>query len=199
MPARAAPAASGIGARNAVCYIRRFRFEITEVALWNKGARIEGTAPDADTAAQVVQLLEGSGEFTFVSGGTGAPRAGAYAVSVQVGFSCAAAGTPSTCPAGDPATPGAYSERQVRAALEPLLGPTVTVQDVFLDGSKIHLEAEAPSASEASAALGRIESAMFRRSTSSHGPSSDGKPATIRATLELICAVPPKPDGICAP
>lgn len=42
--------------------VRRYlpaSIEITEVALWNQGARIGSTAPDADTAAQVVQLLEG--------------------------------------------------------------------------------------------------------------------------------------------
>lgn len=173
--------------------------QITEVALWNQGGRIEGTAPDAATAAKVVPQLESAGEFTFVSGGKGLPRDGVYVFSIQVGSSCTSPGTPSTCPAGDPATPGAYSERQVRAALEPLLGPTIIVHDVFLDHAQISLEAQAPSESEARAALDRIQSGMFRQSSSSYGQTSDGKAANIVATLALICAVPPRPDGVCAP
>ncbi len=173
--------------------------QITAVALWNEGGRIEGSAPDAATAARVVAQLEGSGEFTFVNGGKGIQEDGGYVFSTVVGFSCAAPGTPSTCPAGDPATPGAYSERQVRAALERLLGSNVTVQDVFLNGTEISLEAQAASEAQASAALDRIKSGMFRKSSSTYGRSSDGKSANIRATLKLICAVPPKQEGICAP
>ena len=171
--------------------------QITEVALWKDGGRIEGHAPDAATAAQVAGQLESSGEFTFVSGGKGIEKDGVYVFSTVVGFSCAAPGQPSTCPAGDPTTPGTYSERQVRAELERLLGPTVSVRDVFLNGIKISLEAQAASEPEARAALDRIKSAMFHQSTSQYGPPQSGAPVEITATLTLICAVPPKPDGIC--
>ncbi len=181
--------------------VRRYlptSIQITAVALWNNGGRIEGTAPDAATAAQIVAQLENSGEFTFVSGGKGIEKAGIYAFSAVVGFSCTAPGTPSSCPAGDPRTPGAYSERQVRAALEPLLGPSISVQDVFLNGTTISLEAQATSELEARAALDRIQSGMFHQSSSSYGPTSGGKTVNIKATLTLICAVPPKQGGICA-
>ena len=173
--------------------------QITAVALWNDGGRIEGAAPDAATAAQVVPLLENSGEFTFVSGGKGIEKGGVYVFSTQVGFSCVEPGAPSTCPAGDPATPGAYSERQVRAALEPLLGPTIVVQDVFLNGSVVNLEVQAATEAQARAALLRIRSGMFHTSTSGYGPAKNGGPIQITAKLKLICAVPPKPGGICTP
>ncbi len=171
--------------------------EITEVALSQDGGRIEGTAPDAATAAKIVPLLESSGEFTFISGGKGTKKDGVYVFSTVVGFSCTAPGQPSTCPAGDPATPGAYSERQVRAEFERLLGPTVNVRDVFLNGTQISLEAQAASETEARAALDRTKSGMFHPSTSQYRPTQNGAPVEITATFTLICAVPPKPDGIC--
>ena len=173
--------------------------QTTAVALWKDGGRIEGSAPDAATAAQVMPLLEKSGEFTFVSGGKGIAKGGVYVFSALVGFSCVEPGAPSTCPAGDPATPSAYSKRQVRAALELLLGPTIIVRDVFLKGSVINLEAQAASEAQASAALQRIKSGMFYTSTSGYGPAKHDGSTEITARLKLICAVPPKPGGICAP
>ena len=180
--------------------VRRYlpaSIQITAVALWNDGGRIEGTAPDAATAAQIVAQLENSGEFTFVSGGKGNEKGGVYVFSTQVGFSCVEPSAPSICPAGDPATPGAYSKRQVRAALESLLGPTVVVQNIFLNGAAIKLEAQAASEAQARAALLRIRSGLFHTSTSGYGPAKNDGATEINATLKLICAVPPKPGGIC--
>lgn len=173
---------------------------ITEVALWKDGARLEGIAPDAATARNVVRLLTDSGEFTAVGGGGGIPRDGGHAFSTQLYFSCSAPGQPSICPAGDPAAAGTYSERQVRQAVVDAFGPTVTLGALRLDGVTITLQAVAPSQAEARAALERLgqASGLFRTSTSTHS-ASGASPSEIGATLKLVCAVPPKPDGICRP
>ena len=175
--------------------------KITNIALWKQGGRLEGIAPDAATARDVVRLLTNSGEFTYVSGGGGIPRDGGQAFSTQLNFSCDAPGEASTCPAGDPAAAGAYSEVQVRDALNALLGPSVTVRSVRLNGDTIELKAVAPNEAEARAALERLRphTEFFRLSISGFGPSRNGSPSDIDATLKLTCTVPPKPDGICMP
>lgn len=173
---------------------------ITNIALWKEGGRLEGVAPDADSANDVVRRLAGSGEFIRVSGGRALLRDGVYAFSAQLYFSCDAPGEPSVCPAADPAGSGTYSEEQVRDALRTLLGPGVPIRAVSLDGTAIRLEADAANESDARAALERIRNGtrFFRLSTSTTGSSANGSSAAIRATLTLTCAVPPKPDGICA-
>ncbi|TDR40107.1 hypothetical protein DFR29_114159 [Tahibacter aquaticus] len=173
---------------------------ITEVALWKDGARLEGIAPDATSARNVVRLLSDSGEFTYVVGGGSTPRDGGHAFSTQLYFSCAAPDQPSICPAGDPAAAGAYSERQVRQAVADAFGPTVTLGALRLDGVTIALKAAAPSEAEARAALERLGqvAGLFRTSTSTHS-ASGAAASEIGATLKLICAVPPRPDGICRP
>lgn len=172
---------------------------ITDVALWNQGGRLEGIAPDAASARDIVRLLTKSGEFTYVSGGGGSPRDGGYAFSTQLHFSCDAPGQPSECPAGDPAQSAAYSEAQVRDSLRVLLGPAVALRDVHLDGVTIEMKADAASEADARAALERIrqQTGLFRLSISGYGPPRSGSPTVITATLTLTCAVPPKPDGIC--
>ena len=174
---------------------------ITKVALWKKGGRLEGTAPDAESVRNAVRLLEESGEFTYVSGGGSRPSDGRHAFSFQLRFACEVPGQPSACPAGDPAASGAYSEAQVRDALHTLLGPLVTVNEVRLSGDTIQLKAVAPNEMEARASLERLSKRkdFFRLSTSMHGPSSDGSSANITAVLKLYCAIPPKADGICSP
>lgn len=173
---------------------------ITEVALWKQGGRLEGIAPDAATARDVVRLLTNSGEFTYVSGGAGIPRDGGYAFSTQLNFSCAAPGEASVCPAGDPAAAGAYSEAQVRTRLHYLLGPAVGLRQVSLNGSAIVMKAVVLDEAAARAALERIgkDTQLFRLSSSTFGPSNRGSLTDLGATLTLSCAVPPKPGGICA-
>ncbi|MFZ2236319.1 MAG: hypothetical protein WAV67_08085 [Dokdonella sp.] len=172
---------------------------ITKVALWKKGGRLEGMAPDPASAREVARLLTDSGEFTHVGGRGSIPRDGGHAFSVQLSFACEVPGQPSVCPAGDPAASGAYTEAQVRGAIESLLGPLVTVREVRLDGGKIHLKAGAPNEIEAAAALERLSQRkeFFSLSTSMHGRSDNGSSADIRAILRLTCATPPKADGIC--
>ena len=172
---------------------------ITKVTLWKRGGRLEGVAPDAASAGDIVNLLTKSGEFTYVSGGGGTPRDGGYVFSTQLHFSCDAPGYPSVCPAGDPARPGTYSEAQVRDTLGAVLGPSVKVRDVRLTGDTIQMKADVASEAEARAALQRIrqQAGLFRLSISGFGHSHSGPSTEIDATLKLICAVPPKPNGIC--
>ena len=173
---------------------------ITNVALWKQGGRLEGIAPDAASARGIVHLLENSGEFTYVGGGGGLPRGNGYAFSTQLSFSCDAPGEPSICPAGDPALSGAYSDAQVRDSLGALLGSSVILRDVRLNGDTIQMKAVATSEVEARAGLERISQhkGLFRLSTSGIGPPRNGSVIEIDAELKLICAVPPKPDGICS-
>lgn len=172
--------------------------QITEISLWKNGGRLEGRAPDAETAAAIVPLLRKSGEFTYVSGGKGIARDGGFAFSTQLHFSCAAPGEPSICPAGDPAHPGTYTEAQVRSVLRAVLGPIFPLREVRLDGTTITLKVDVPNEAEARAALKRIADGtqMFRTSTSSFGPGN--QPSVLSARLKLTCAVPPTADGICA-
>ena len=174
---------------------------ITDVTLWKKGGRLEGIAPDAASARDIVRLLKESGEFTYVSGGNGIPGDDGYKFSTQMYFSCDAPGLPSECPAGDPAQAGAYSEMQVRAALDAALGKDVMLRDVHLAGDRIDMKAVTTSEAEARAGLERIgqQKGFFRLSTSGIGPPRNGSVVEIDATLRLTCAVPPKPDGICTP
>ena len=147
-----------------------------------------------------MHLLENSGEFTYVGGGGGLPRGNGYAFSTQLSFSCDAPGEPSICPAGDPALSGAYSDAQVRDSLGALLGSSVILRDVRLNGDTIQMKAVATSEVEARAGLERISQhkGFFRLSTSGIGPPRKGSITEIDATLKLTCAVPPKPDGICS-
>ncbi len=173
---------------------------ITEVALWKQGGRLEGIAPDPATAREVTRRLAASGEFTHVSGGSGAvARDGGYAISVQMRFACNTPGQTSNCPPGDPAANGSYSTAQVREALLQLLGPTITLHDLRRDGDHYKLLAEAPSEAEARSALADIRkgSPLFRVSISGYGPSRLGTTTEFNAVLVLTCAMPPKPDGIC--
>ena len=174
---------------------------ITNVALWKQGGRLEGVAPDATSARDVLRLLENSGEFTHVSHGSSTPRDGGQAFAVQMTFSCDVPGEASVCPAADPAIPGAYSETQIRDAIEDLLGPLVTVQSVRLSGGSIRLKAIAPNELEARAGLERLRqrTEFFRLSISTLGHSDGGSASELSATLKLTCVVPPKPDGICTP
>ncbi len=174
---------------------------ITKVALWKKGARLEGMAPDPASAREVARLLNESGEFTYVDGGSSLPRDGGHKFSVQLRFACEIPGQRSVCPAGDPAASGAYSEVQVRGVIDNLLGPLVIVHEVRLDGDKIHLKAVAPNEVEARQALERLgqRKDFIRLSTSMHGPSASGSSVNISAVLNLYCAIPPKADGICIP
>lgn len=174
---------------------------ITNIALWKKGGRLEGIAPDGASARDITRLLTASGEFTYVSGGNGIPGEGGYTFSTQMYFSCDAPGLPSECPAGDPAQPRAYSEMQVRAALDAALGKAVMLREVHLSGENIYMKAVTTSEAEARASLERIrqQKGFFRLSISGIGPPRNGSITEIDATLSLTCAVPPKPDGICTP
>jgi len=171
---------------------------VTDVALWKQGGRLEGIATDAASARDVARLLTNSGEFTYVSGGGAIPRDGGQAFSVQMNFSCDVPGEASACPAGDPATSGAYSEAQLRDELYALLRPAVAVRSVRSNGDTIELKAVAPDESEARAGLERLsqQTGFFRLSTSTIG-RPNGSFTEFAATLKLACAVPPKPDGIC--
>lgn len=171
---------------------------ITHIALWKNGGRLEGLAPDAETAATIEPLLRKSGEFTHVSGGKGIARDGGVAFSMQLHFSCTNPGEPSVCPAGDPSRPGTYTEAQLRGVLRSLIGPIYPLREVRLDGATITLKVDMPNETEARAALQRLAdgTTMFRTSTSSFGPGN--RPSVLSATLKLTCTVPPTGDGICA-
>jgi hypothetical protein len=108
---------------------------------------------------------------------------------------------PSECPAGDPAQSGAYSEAQIRGRLDTLVGKDLVLREVRVNGSTIEMNAVATSAVDARAGLERIEQdkGLFRVSTSGVGPPRNGSVIEINATLKLVCATPPKPDGICTP
>ncbi|QBB70861.1 hypothetical protein ELE36_11120 [Pseudolysobacter antarcticus] len=172
---------------------------ITNIALWKQGGRLEGIAPDAAMAHDVVRLLTNSGEFTYVSGGGSIPRDGGHAFSTQLSFACDAPGQLSTCPAGHPMSPDRYSYVQISDAINVMLGPTVTVRDLRRTDDAFELKAVAPNEAEARAALQRLgqRTDFLRVSISGYGPSRSGAATDINATLKLICAVPPKPDGIC--
>jgi hypothetical protein len=174
---------------------------ITNIALWKKGGRLEGIAPDTASVRDVERLLTDSGEFIYVSGGGGTPRDGGQAFSTQLHFACEVPGQTSACPAGDPAAGGAYSEAQVRDAINTLLTPAITVLSVRLNGDTINMEATAPNEAEARAGLERLrgQPGFFRLSTSTYGPSRNNLPSSMGATLKLNCTVPPKPDGVCIP
>ncbi len=203
--ASAAAAALPIDSRERVAQvIARYlpaSVRINNIALWKKGGRLEGIAPDAATARDITRLLTASGEFTYVSGGNGIPTGHEFAFSTQLHFSCDAPGLTSECPAGDPGQPSAYSEAQIRGELDALLGKAVVLRGVHLHGDMIDMNAVAINQADARAALERIgqEKGFFRLSTSGIGPPRNGSVTEINATLRLTCAVPPKPDGICTP
>ncbi len=175
--------------------------KITAVTLWKQGGRLEGIAPDAATARDVARRLDASGEFTAVSGGGGTPRDGGYAFSTQMFFSCDAPGEPSECPAAEPAGATRYSEAQVRDTLVRLLGPTVAMRSLVVDGDTLRMKADAPNEAEARAALGRVDKGtrLFRPSVSGIGPPRGGPTIDVDAVFKLVCKVPPSADGICAP
>lgn len=170
---------------------------ITEVALWKRGGRLEATAPDAATAADIIRRLKRSGEFTYISGGA-APHDGVHEFSAQMHFSCDVPGQTSICPAGDRRRPTAYSEDQVIRQLQTMLGPDVTVRDVRLVDGTLTVEAEAADATQVRLAIERMgqPNGLFRVSTAGYDLEKNGE---ILATLEFVCPVPPKPDGICKP
>lgn len=175
--------------------------EITEVALWKKGGRLEGTAPDAATARGVAKLLEASGEFTAISGGGGIAKGDRFAFSVQMHFSCEAPGEPSECPAAVPPGSTEYTIMQVRDTLRPLLAPDATFRDLSYKDGRYHLEAEAANEAQARAALDRISKGtrLVSSSFSGIGPPTGGPTMPFETWLELVCPRPPSPDGICAP
>ncbi|MEO7935358.1 MAG: hypothetical protein ABIR27_03785, partial [Dokdonella sp.] len=86
--ASAAAAALPIDARERVAQVvARYlsaSVRITNIALWKKGGRLEGIAPDAASARDIVRLLKESGEFTYVSGGNGIPGDDGYKFSTQM-------------------------------------------------------------------------------------------------------------------
>ena len=195
LPADARERVAQVVARHLPASVR-----ITNVALWKRGGRLEGIAPGTMAARDVLPLLANSGEFTYVSGGGSTLRDGGQAFSTQLYFSCDAPGEQSSCPAGDPATPGAYGEAQVRDALAAELAPAVTVRSVRLSGDTVQMTATASNEADARAGLERLgqHGEFMRLSTSSFGPSGNGPLFEISARLQLSCAVPPKAGGICA-
>lgn len=174
---------------------------ITSIALWKSGGRIEGMAPDANTARAAVKRLEQSGEFTLVRIGVVEPRAAGVFFSALVSFACAAPGAVSSCPAEDPDTPGAYSDAQVRAELIAVLGAGVTIRELRIDANTVNLKASAPDVLTANTALDRIRqhSGLLRLSTSGVKSGREGADTEFQATLQFICSTPPKPDGVCSP
>lgn len=172
---------------------------ITNVALWKRGGRLEGIAPDAATVKDVQHRLRESGEFTYVSGGGGVRRDSEMAFSTQMYFPCDIPGQPSTCRAGDPRAKGDYSEMQVIETLERLLPPGITLHDASLDDRKIDVTIFTESEADAREALRLLRQAndFFRISTTSVGPADQGKRRRITARMELVCARPSPADGIC--
>jgi hypothetical protein len=174
--------------------------KITAITLWKQGGRLEFSAPDDATATTAVRRLKSSGEFIHFGAGGASPRDGAFHISGQMHFSCDTPGQSSICPPGDPRKRGAYSEAQVSRELRAMLGPDITVHDIFLDRGEIALEAQAATEAEAIAAIERIRqpNGLFRLSVSGYGPTKNGSTTDIHGKLNLVCAVPPKPDSICA-
>lgn len=201
--AKVAAAALPIDARERVAQVvARYvppSIRITNIALWKQGGRLDGIAPDAASALDVERLLKNSGEFTDVSGGGSIARDGGREFSLQMYFSCDAPGQLSKCPAGHPIAPDRYSYVQISDAINAMLGPTVTVRDLRRTDDTFELRAIAPNEAEARAALQRLgqRTDFLRISVSGYGPPRSGAPTDFEATLKLICAVPPKPDGIC--
>ncbi len=175
--------------------------EITEVALWKKGGRLEGTAPDAATARGIAKLLEASGEFTAISGGGGTAKGDRFAFSVQMHFSCEAPGEPSECPAAVPPGSTEYTIMQVRDTLRPLLAPDATFRDLSYKDGRYHLQADAANEAQARAALDRISKGtrLVSSSVSGIGPPTGGPTMPFETWMELVCPKPPRPDGICVP
>lgn len=170
---------------------------IDEVALWKRGARIEGTAPDVATAEQVRQRLEASGEFTYAQVSF-ARKDGPVRLHVMAYFHCASPGEPSACLAADPAAPDRYTEAQIRGLVAQGLGPSFEIREFRIDGRKVHVAGVAANGSDPRTALGKFDKDHGTLITSQavYGPAVPGGTA-VRAVLTLQCATPPRADGIC--
>lgn len=172
----------------------------TRVDLRKKGeAWVEGVVPDAAARNEIERILKDTGELLHVAVYGRPETKDGQGFAANLYFPCDQPGEPSTCPAGDPRRKGVYSEMQVIERLETLLGPNVTLHDARLEGDKIYVDAYAATEAEALAALERIraDKSMFRTSASGHGPANGSSRISITAHLELRCARPPRPNGIC--
>lgn len=170
---------------------------IDTVALWKDGARIEGTAPDVATAERVKQVLAASGEFNTAQVSFARDKA-PVRLHVMAYFHCRAPGEPSACLAADPASPGRYTEAQIRGLVEKGLGPTFEIRTFRIDGRKVHVAGVAATGSDPRAAFGTFnrDNGMLRTSHVIYGGSVPGG-SEVRALLNLQCIAPPRVDGIC--
>lgn len=171
---------------------------VTGVSLFKDGGRVEGSAPDLETARSVSKILQRSGEFALAQGG-GGPRDDGFGFSVVLTFHCRAPGQPSECPVGDPSTPGRYGEAQIRATLARALGPSFRIDELRIADQRVHLRGVAASGSDTREMFTdlRSKTGMFTVSSTTSNPGAPGG-TQIAAVLSMHCTAPPRADGICA-
>jgi len=166
-----------------------------KVDLSRARAALEGRAPDEGAVRRFVDELQASGEVRSAQLAYTRKEGNAVAYRVPLYLTCAAPGEPTVCL---PGASGSYSRQQVEDALRPVLGPGVTRERLALspsvsDGTKVELEGRAPDA-EIPALLDRLRTQVPW--LESH--SSIVGNGRFYSRLRMVCAVPPRPGGICA-
>jgi hypothetical protein len=196
--ARALPRSATQHVADVVAKLLPATVRITGVSLFKAGGRVEGTAPDLETARAVAQILQRSGEFALAQGG-GGPRDDGFGFSLVLSFHCKAPGEPSECPVGDPSTPGRYGEAQIRATLAQALGPSFRIDALRIADQRVHVRGVAASGSDTREMFSdlRRKTGMLTVSSTTSNPGVPGGTG-MAAVLSMHCAAPPRADGICA-
>lgn len=165
------------------------------VSFSRAGAALEGRAPDEGAVRRFLDELNASGEVRSARLATTRKDGNAVAYRLLLTLTCVAPGERSVCL---PGTSGRYSQQQVEDALRPVLGSSVMLERLDLvpsvgNSTMVELEGQAPDA-EIPALLDRLRTQVpwLESSTSSTGKGR------FLTRLRMVCAVPPRPGGICA-
>jgi hypothetical protein len=164
------------------------------VDLRRGGAALVGRAPDEAAVQRLVQELNASGEVRNAQVAFTQRNDAALNYRVLVSFMCKAPGERSVCL---PGASGGYTRQQVGDALRPILGTDVMLDRLTLSasvryGATVELEGRA-SDTETAALLERLSTQVpwLEMSNAITGNGS------FRTQLRMVCAVPPRPGGIC--
>ncbi len=166
-----------------------------KVDLWRAGAALQGRAPDEGAVRRFVDELNASGEVRSAQIAHTRKEGNAVAYRLLLTLTCEAPGERTVCL---PGASGSYSRQQVEDALRPVLGPSVMLERLDLvpsvgDGTMVELEGQAPDAA-IPALLDRLRT-QVPWLESSNAITGNGR---FRTRLRMVCAVPPRPGGICA-